>query len=69
MALNNEQIVRYSRHILLKGVGGVGQEKLLSSKVLVIGAGGGVFLGVSFIANPRIDPRQCNVGQQVANHQ
>ena len=40
MALNNEQIVRYSRHILLKGVGGVGQEKLLSSKVLVIGAGG-----------------------------
>ena len=40
MALDNDQIVRYSRHILLKGVGGIGQEKLLASKVLVVGAGG-----------------------------
>lgn len=38
--MTNDQILRYSRHILLKGVGGVGQEKLLNSKVLVIGAGG-----------------------------
>ena len=40
MALNETQIQRYSRHILLKGVGGVGQEKLLDSKVLIVGAGG-----------------------------
>jgi adenylyltransferase/sulfurtransferase len=40
VALREDQIIRYSRHILLKDVGGIGQEKLLSSKVLVIGAGG-----------------------------
>jgi len=37
---NEEQIRRYSRHIILKEVGGVGQKKLLSSKVLLVGAGG-----------------------------
>jgi adenylyltransferase/sulfurtransferase len=40
MNLTEEQIKRYSRHILLKDVGGVGQEKLLNAKVLIIGAGG-----------------------------
>jgi len=35
-----DQINRYARHILLPEVGGTGQEKLLQSKVLVIGAGG-----------------------------
>ena len=35
-----EQIRRYARHIILPEVGGIGQEKLLNSKVLVIGAGG-----------------------------
>lgn len=34
------QIERYSRHIILKEVGGKGQKKLLEGKVLVIGAGG-----------------------------
>lgn len=38
--LNEEQIQRYSRHILLKDVGGKGQLKLLNGKVLIIGAGG-----------------------------
>ena len=37
---SDDQIKRYARHILLPEVGGVGQEKLLDSKVLVIGAGG-----------------------------
>lgn len=40
MGLTEEQIERYSRHIILQQVGGVGQEKLLSSKVLIVGAGG-----------------------------
>jgi molybdopterin/thiamine biosynthesis adenylyltransferase len=40
MPLTEQQIERYSRHIILKEVGGQGQEKLLSSKVLIIGAGG-----------------------------
>jgi molybdopterin/thiamine biosynthesis adenylyltransferase len=38
--MNEEQIQRYSRHVLLNGVGGVGQKKLLNAKVLIIGAGG-----------------------------
>ncbi len=40
MSLNDIQIERYSRQILLPEVGGKGQEKLLASKVLIIGAGG-----------------------------
>lgn len=38
--LTEEQIERYSRHILLQEVGLEGQEKLLNAKVLVVGAGG-----------------------------
>ena len=40
MALSDEQIERYSRHIILKEVGAKGQKKLLNAKVLIIGAGG-----------------------------
>lgn len=40
MAFTNEQLERYSRHIILKEVGVKGQKKLLNSKVLIIGAGG-----------------------------
>jgi molybdopterin/thiamine biosynthesis adenylyltransferase len=40
VGLSEEQIERYSRHIILEHVGGTGQEKLLSSKVLIVGAGG-----------------------------
>lgn len=35
-----QQIERYSRHILLQDVGVEGQEKLLNARVLVVGAGG-----------------------------
>lgn len=38
--LSEEQIERYSRHILLQDVGLEGQEKLLNAKVLIVGAGG-----------------------------
>ncbi len=40
MSLTDEQLDRYARHIILREVGGIGQKKLLSSKVLIIGAGG-----------------------------
>jgi sulfur-carrier protein adenylyltransferase/sulfurtransferase len=38
--LNNEQINRYKRHLILPEVGMEGQLKLLNSRVLCIGAGG-----------------------------
>jgi molybdopterin/thiamine biosynthesis adenylyltransferase len=38
--LDDEQRIRYSRHILLEEVGEQGQIKLLNSKVLLVGAGG-----------------------------
>lgn len=40
MNLTEEQIERYSRHIILSKVGGKGQQKLLEGKVLLVGAGG-----------------------------
>jgi len=40
MALSDEQLERYARHIVLREVGGAGQAKLLAARVLVIGAGG-----------------------------
>ncbi len=40
MNFTDEQITRYSRHILLPEVGGKGQKKLAQARVLVVGAGG-----------------------------
>lgn len=38
--LTQDQIVRYSRQIILREVGGKGQKKLMRSSVLIVGAGG-----------------------------
>lgn len=46
MDFSDAQIERYSRHLILKEIGGVGQERLKSSSVLVVGAGG---LGSAFL--------------------
>lgn len=40
MDFTDEQITRYSRHILLPEVGGKGQKKISRSRILIIGAGG-----------------------------
>src|ERR1051326_2682078 len=40
MELTEEQFRRYARHLILDEVGEEGQEKLLASRVLVVGAGG-----------------------------
>lgn len=37
---NKTQLERYCRHIILPEIGGIGQKKLLSAKVLIIGIGG-----------------------------
>ncbi|MGI8424114.1 MAG: molybdopterin-synthase adenylyltransferase MoeB [Chloroflexota bacterium] len=40
MTFTEEQVKRYSRHLLLSEVGPVGQRKLMNARVLLIGAGG-----------------------------
>ncbi|MGE5505815.1 MAG: HesA/MoeB/ThiF family protein [Actinomycetota bacterium] len=40
MDFTEDQMRRYARHIILPEVGGVGQARLLESRVLVVGAGG-----------------------------
>ena len=40
MTLTDLQLDRYARHIVLRDIGGAGQAKLLSSHVVLIGAGG-----------------------------
>ena len=40
MKFTKKQIERYSRQIILKKIGVIGQKKLLRSSVLIVGAGG-----------------------------
>ena len=56
MDFTDEQIERYSRHIILPEVGGIGQAKMLAAKVLLIGAGGlgspaGYYLAAAGVGN------------------
>lgn len=48
--LNDEQIKRYSRQIIIPEIGGKGQKKLLKAKVLVIGAGGLGSAAIQYLA-------------------
>ena len=38
--LDQSEITRYARHIVLPEIGGAGQQRLKAARVLVIGAGG-----------------------------
>ena len=40
MPLNDQQFMRYSRHLLMDDIGEAGQEKLLNAHVLIVGMGG-----------------------------
>lgn len=40
MTLSGEESQRYARHIVLKGIGGEGQNRLKAARVFVVGAGG-----------------------------
>jgi sulfur-carrier protein adenylyltransferase/sulfurtransferase len=40
VSFTEDQVRRYARHVILPGIGGDGQRKLMDSSVLVIGAGG-----------------------------
>jgi adenylyltransferase/sulfurtransferase len=72
-----DQIKRYSRHILLPEVGGKGQIKISESKVLIIGAGGlgspaGLYLGaggvgtIGIIDGDSVD--LSNLQRQIIHH-
>ena len=39
-ALSDDQVERYARHLILREIGGAGQQALLAARVLVVGAGG-----------------------------
>lgn len=56
MEFTEEQIQRYSRHIILPEVGGKGQKKFLKARVFLVGAGGlgcpvGYYLAAAGIGN------------------
>ena len=38
--LNKKEIERFSRQIILKDIGSIGQKKIINAKVLIVGAGG-----------------------------
>ena len=70
------QLERYSRHILLEDVGVDGQEKLLESKVLIIGAGGlgspaALYLAAAGVGTIGIVDNDCvevsNLQRQIAH--
>ncbi len=77
MSLTEKQIERYSRHIILEQIGGEGQEKLLNSKVLIIGAGGlgstaGLYLAaagvgtIGIVDSDKVD--LTNLQRQIIHH-
>ncbi len=74
--MNDDQLLRYSRHILLDELGIEGQERLLRSHALIIGAGGlgspaGLYLGsagvgrITVMDHDRIDA--TNLQRQIAH--
>lgn len=75
--MNDDQLLRYSRHILLNEVGVEGQEKLLASRALIIGAGGlgspvALYLGsagighITIVDNDNVD--MTNLQRQIAHN-
>lgn len=75
--MNDEQLLRYSRHILLDELGIEGQEKLLAARVLMIGAGGlgspvALYLGSAGVGRLTIvDPDRVdatNLQRQIAHN-
>lgn len=74
--MNDAQLLRYSRHILLDEIGIEGQQRLLDSHVLIIGAGGlgcpvALYLGsagigrITIVDDDRVDA--TNLQRQIAH--
>lgn len=76
--MNDEQLLRYARHIMLDDVGIAGQQSLLGSRVLLVGAGGlgcaaALYLGSAGLGQIRVlDPDRVdltNLQRQIAHTQ
>jgi len=74
--MNDSQLLRYSRHILLEEIGVEGQARLLAANALVIGAGGlgspaALYLGsagvgrITVVDHDRVDT--TNLQRQIAH--
>ena len=74
--MNDDQLLRYSRHILLDEIGIDGQQQLLASQMLIIGAGGlgcpaALYLGsagvgcITIVDDDRVDA--TNLQRQIAH--
>ena len=74
--MTDDQLLRYSRHILLDEIGIAGQELILSSQALIIGAGGlgspvALYLGsagvgrITVVDHDRVD--MTNLQRQIAH--
>ena len=75
--MNDDQLLRYSRHVLMDDIGIEGQMRLLASNALVIGAGGlgspvALYLGtagvgrITLVDNDRVD--LTNLQRQIAHN-
>jgi len=74
MSFTDEEIERYARHLVLREVGGPGQQKLKTASVLIVGAGGlgspaalylaAAGVGAIFLADPDVVDRS-NLQRQV----
>ena len=76
--MNDTQLLRYARHVLLDEIGIEGQQKLLQSHALVIGAGGLgspalLYLGTAGVGQLTVidddDVDLSNLQRQIAHRQ
>jgi hypothetical protein len=70
MALREDQIVRYGRQILLRELGGRGQERLLQGVVRVLGSGPAIDDAVAYLlagGSPVVLPAQFSPGGFLTN--
>ncbi len=75
--MNDQQLLRYSRQIMLPQVDIEGQQKLLSAKVLIVGAGGlgspaSIYLAAAGVGQITIydddEVDLSNLQRQIAHH-
>ncbi len=75
--MTDEQLLRYSRHILLDEIGIEGQQQVLASRALIIGAGGlgspvALYLGSAGVGHITVVDHDCvdltNLQRQIAHN-